>query len=186
VIVPSATVGLSLQPVAWDLDQYRRDAERFLEEIDREYYLQGAGHKPDLEIEPIYERYESLFEREAVDRVGEARSSADDEHGARLRYLHQFALDGHLGSITRELETRVAELEATLEVEVAGETIPYRMTPVVQANEKDAGRRAEIEAARNTVLAERVNPLHLEQLERAHSACVELGWPSYLDAFSDV
>ena len=175
-----------MQPLAWDLDQYRRDAERFLEEIDREYYLQGAGHKPDLAIEPIYERYEALFERETVDRVGEARRAESGEDESRLRYLHQFALDGYLGSITRDLETRVAELEASLEVEVGGETIAYRMAPVVQANEEDADRRAEIEAARNEVLVERLNPLHLEELERAHGACVELGWPSYLDAYSDV
>ena len=175
-----------MQPLAWDLDQYRRDAERFLEEIDREYYLQGAGHKPDLAIEPIYERYEALFERETVDRVGEARRAESGEEETRLRYLHQFALDGYLGSITRDLETRVAELEASLEVEVGGETIAYRMAPVVQANEEDADRRAEIEAARNAVLVERLNPLHLEELERAHGACVELGWPSYLDAYSDV
>jgi hypothetical protein len=172
--------------LAWDLDQYRRDAERFLEEIDREYYLQGAGHKPDLAIEPIYERYESLFEREAVGRVGEARRAAADEEETRLRYLHQFALDGYLGSITRQLQTRVAELEATLEVEVGGETIPYRMAPVIQANEEDADRRAEIEAARNAVLVEELNPLHLEELESAHAACIELGWPSFLDAYSDV
>ncbi len=39
---------------------------------------------------------------------------------------------------------------------------------------------------RNAVLAERLNPLHLEGLERSHAACTELGWPSYLDAYSDV
>jgi hypothetical protein len=172
--------------VAWDLDRYRSDAERFLEEIDREYYLQGAGHKPDLAIEPIYERYESLFEPEAVDRVGEARGKAKGEAATRLRYLHQFALDGYLGSITREIETRVAELEASLEVEVAGETIGYRMAPVVQANEENADRRSEIEAARNAVLVDRLNPLHLEELESVHAACEELGWPSYLDAYTDV
>ena len=44
----------------------------------------------------------------------------------RLRYLHQFAVDGHLGAITRELEARLAELEATLEVSVGGEAMPYR------------------------------------------------------------
>ena len=32
---------------------------------------------------------------------------------------------------------------------MGGELIPYRMAPVVQANEPDSGRRAEIEAARN-------------------------------------
>jgi hypothetical protein len=185
VIVPSGIVGLSLQPVAWDLDRYRRDAERFLEEIDREYYLHLAGHKPDLAIEPIYERHEALFEREAVERIGEARRAAGEDE-TRLRYLHQFALDGHLGSITRELQTRLAELEASLEVKVGGETIPYRMAPVIQANEADADRRAEIEAARIAVLAEQLNPLHLEELESAHAACEELGWPSYLDAYSDV
>ena len=175
-----------MQPLSWDLDQYRRDAETFLEEIVREYYLQGAGHKRNLEIEPIYERYEPLFLREAVDRIAEARGASSGPDAMRLRYLHQFALDGYLGSITRDLETRIAELEASLEVDVGGETIPYRMAPVVQANTDDADRRAEIEAARNAVLAERLNPLHLEGLERAHTACVELGWPSYLDAYSDV
>jgi hypothetical protein len=172
--------------LAWDLDAYRRDAEVFLEEIDREYYLQGAGHKPDLEIEPIYERHEALFTGEAVARVGEQRAAAREEEEVRLRYLHQFALDGNLGAVTRDLEARMAELEAALEVEVGDETIAYRMAPVVQANEPDADRRAEIEAARNAVLAESLNPLHLEALERAHAACGELGWPSYIDAYSDV
>ncbi len=172
--------------MAWDLDEYRRDAEVFLEEIDREYYLHLAGHKPDLEIEPIYERHEALFERAAVERVAEARREAEGEEEDRLRYLHQFALDGHLGAITRSLETRLAELEASLEIEVGGETLSYRMAPVVQANEPDSERRAAIEAARNAVLAERLNPLHLEALESVHTACTELGWPSYLDAYSDV
>jgi hypothetical protein len=172
--------------LTWDLDEYRRDAERFLEEVDREYYLHLSGHKPDLAIEPIYERHERLFDCDAVNRVGEARGAAHGEKETRLRYLHQFALDGHLGSLTREIETRTAELEASLEVEVGGDTVAYRMAPVVQANEPDADRRARIEAARNAVLTDRLNPLHLEGLETIHAACAELGWPSYLDAYSDL
>jgi hypothetical protein len=92
-----------LQPLPWDLDEYRRGAERFLEEIDREYYLHLAGHKPELELEAIYERHEGLFGRDAVDRIGETRRGADGEEQTRLRYLHQFALDGYLGAQTREL-----------------------------------------------------------------------------------
>ena len=172
--------------MAWDLDQYRVDAESFLEELSREYYLQGAGHKPDLELEPIYQRHEHLFEAEAVERIGEARGAARGEEEVRLRYLHQFALDGHLGAATRRLESRMAELEASLELEVDGEPVSYRMAPVLQANEEDAGRRAEFEAARIAILAEQLNPLHVEALEISHRACAELGWPSYLDAYSDV
>ncbi len=172
--------------MGWDLDGYRREAEAFLEEIDREYYLHLAGHKQDLAVEEIYERHRSLFGRDAVERIGVARRAAEGRERDRLRYLHQFALDGHLGAATRELEARLAELEATLEVPVDGGPVPYRTAVVVQANEPDSGRRAEIEAARNAVLAERLNPLHHEALEVAHAACGELGWPSYLDAYSDL
>jgi hypothetical protein len=172
--------------LAWDLDEYQRDAERFCEELDREYYLHLAGHKAELEVEAIYERHEGLFAQEAVERIGEARRAATGEEGRRLRYLHQFALSGHLGARTRSLEARLAELEATLELEVEAETMPYRMAPVIQANEPDAERRAEIEAARNATIAERLNPLHREGLETVHAACLELGWPSYLDAYEDV
>jgi hypothetical protein len=172
--------------LAWDLDEYRRDAERFCEQIDRDYYLHLAGHKPDLEVEAIYARHEPLFTREAVERIGEARRAATRDEERRLRYLHQFALDGHLGALTRSFAARLAELEATLELEVEAETMPYRMAPVLQANEPEAERRAEIEAARNAVLDQRLSPLHREALEISHAACVELGWPSYLDAYSDV
>src|SRR5258707_4180301 len=93
VVVGSATLGLSSQAVAWDLDEYRRDAEAFLEDLDREYYLHLAGHKPDLAVERIYERHRRLFERDAVERVGERRRAASGQDERRLRYLHKFALD---------------------------------------------------------------------------------------------
>jgi hypothetical protein len=172
--------------VALDLDSYRERAERFLEELDREYYLHLAGHKSELEVEAIYERYAPLFEREAVERIGEARRASEGELGRRLRYLHQFALEGHLGAATRAEEARLAELEATLEIEVDGESMPYRAAAIAQANSDDAERRAAIEAARNATLAERLTPIHREMLERWHQICAELGWSSYLDAFAEL
>lgn len=172
--------------MAWDPDDYRQEAEQFLEELDREYYLHLAGHKPDLALEPIYDRHARLFEAESVERVAAARRAASGEEERRLRYLHQFAVDGHLGAATRAQEARLAELEATLEVEVGAESMPYRVAAVAQANEPEGGRRGEIESARNRVLAERLNPLHREALDAAHAACRELGWPSYLDAYSDL
>ena len=45
-----------------------------------------------------------------------------------------------------------------------------------QANEPDAGRRAEIERARLDVLERELNPLHRQALERAHELARELGW----------
>ena len=45
------------------LDDYRDDAERFSEEIDREYYLHYSGRQESFEIEEIYERHAELFSR---------------------------------------------------------------------------------------------------------------------------
>ena len=69
---------------------------------------------------------------------------------------------------------------------MGGEKISYRSSPVLQANEEDPEGRAELEAARVAALDEHLNPLHQEALEISHRACMELGWPSYLDAYSDV
>jgi hypothetical protein len=175
-----------LGKVTLDLDAYRERAEGFVEALDREYYLHLAGHKSELEVEKIYERDAALFERQAVEGIGELQRASGGEQGRRLRYLHQFALDGHLGAATRAEEARLAELEATLEVELDGQAIPYRAAAIAQANSDDPERRTAIEAARNRVLAEHLNPLHRQMLERWHRICAELGWPSYLDAFAEV
>ena len=60
------------------------------------------------------------------------------------------------------------------------------MAPVEQANEPEAGRRAEIEAARMKLLEEEINPLHLAVLERSHELVAELGWPSYAAAHAEL
>jgi hypothetical protein len=170
-----------------DLDSYREAAESFISEIDREYYLQGAGHKEGLELEPIYARHRWLFEPKSVAALHDlAGAAGPGDERRRLRYLLGFALDGCLGEATKREAEEVATLEATLEVETASGTTPYRQVAVEQANEPDAGRRAELEEARDAVLAERLNPLHLSALERSHQLCRELGWDGYAAAYADV
>jgi hypothetical protein len=173
--------------MALDLDRYREAAQRFVSELDREYYLQGAGLKEELEIEQIYDRAAWLFDPGTVAALNEAHAAATGPEAARrLRYLLAFALDGCLGRATRFEAQEAAKLEATLEVEANGRAIPYRQVPVEQANEPDGEVRAELERARDELLAERLNPLHVVALERSHDLCRELGWSGYADAFASV
>jgi hypothetical protein len=171
-----------------DLDTYRQGAETFLADIDLEYYRHLAGHKAELEIEPIYESHAGLFDRSMVAAIREAAAGAapDTDEARRLRYLLAFALDGLLGRETRAEAEEGARLEATLEVETETGSIPYRQVPVEQANEPDPGRRAELERARDDLLAEHLNPLHHSALERSHAICAELGWGSYAEAYTGV
>src|SRR4051794_33879773 len=46
-----------------DLDHYRAQADRFMEELMREHYLHYSGQKEQFEIEAIYERHSDLYTR---------------------------------------------------------------------------------------------------------------------------
>ena len=166
------------------LDDYRDSAQRFSEQIDGEYYLHLSGRKRAFEIEPIYEHHAELFSRSAVDGLRDSLERATADRASGIRHLLGFAFEGHLGQATKREATELAELESSLEVTVDSSTIPYRGVMVAVANEPDAARRAAIEAARDELLVERLNPIHLESLQRAHELSRELGWASYRDAWA--
>jgi hypothetical protein len=173
--------------LTFDLDDYRRRAERFSEELSREYYLHLAGHKPELEIEPIYDRYAGLFASDEVERLrGLAGAARGDDERRRLGYLLQFAFDGLLGHETRAESAELAGLEASLEVDPGDGAVPYRAVPIEQANEPEPNRREALEEVRDAVLEERLNPLHRAALERAHELCRALGWSSYAAAYAEL
>jgi hypothetical protein len=173
-------------PLALDLESYARDCERFVSEMDREYYLHFAGHKEEFEIEQIYEQHADLFERDVVASLRERLSSGPQDETRRVRYLLELAVGGLLGRETKREEAELAEREAGLELEVNGHRLPYRQSAVAQANEADPERRAAIEEARLEALDRELNPLHLRALERAGELARELGWSSYREMYGDL
>ncbi len=173
--------------LGFEIDSYARRAEDFLADLDREYYLHFSGQKDRFEVERVYDAYPELFSRQSVEALRGAEAPGGSGDGARrLAYLLHFAVDGYLGQATKAETAEIAQREARLEVEVGGEGLPYRSAPIAQANEEDRERRASLEAARNAVLAEQLNPLHLEAFERSRELVRELGWPSYRDAYAEL
>src|SRR5829696_2518113 len=112
-----------------ELDAYREQADRFIAELDEEFYLHYAGLKDTFDLAPIYERHANLTELDQVKSIGLAVNG-----GARVQELWRFACEGYFGELTREHAERLAELESDLEVEVEGDTIPYRMVRPALAN----------------------------------------------------
>ena len=47
-------------PTSREVDAFRERADRFIADLDEEYYLHFAGLKDTLDVEEIYERYEEL------------------------------------------------------------------------------------------------------------------------------
>src|SRR5579871_3314931 len=120
-----------------ELDAFRYDADRFIAELDEEYYQHLAGHKETLDLESIYEAHESLTRLDTALRMETAPTE-----------LRRFACEGYLGGLTREHAEQLATVEAELEATVDGETIPYRMLRVALSNEPDRARRERLESAR--------------------------------------
>lgn len=151
-----------------DVNSYREQAEEFLTELDREYYLHFSGQQDEFAIEEIFERHPGLFSPEAVAELRENGS----------RELARFAAEGYVEQAVKEQSAELARLEASLEVELDGEKLPFRQAAVVQANEADPDRRRALDAARNQVVAEHLNPLLLETFESSRAIVRQLGWPS--------
>jgi hypothetical protein len=166
-----------------DLQGYRESAEEFIAELNTEFYRHYAGLTDDFEIEAIYVKHEQLFTRPAVEDLREqaAAPAPGTDERRRRRMLLDFAIEGHLGQATKSLDAELARREAELSLELDGERIGYRESPVMQANEPDPARRAAIEEARLALTEEELNPLHREIIGCQHELAQELGYPSYRD-----
>jgi hypothetical protein len=159
-----------------ELDAYRDETDRFIAEIDEEYYLHFAGLKDTLDLEPIYERHAELTSLEKANAVGAA---VDGDR--RIRELWRFACAGYMGNLTREHAERVAALEAELTATVDGEEIAYRMLRPTMANEEHRDKRRRLEQARNELTEEHLVPVHVDAFDVEHRAIGELGAPSYVE-----
>ncbi|HXV02688.1 MAG TPA: hypothetical protein VFP24_03875 [Gaiellaceae bacterium] len=168
----------SAPPSARDLDTYRDRIDRFVAELDEEYYLHYAGHKDTLDLKPLYDRYPELSELGQAQALGQA---AQGDGG--IVELWRFASENYLGELTREHSEKVAALEAELEASVDGETIGYRMIRPTMANSEDRARRQRLEDARNRLTEEHINPILQDGVSTVHTAVPKLGSETYLELY---
>jgi len=159
-------------PSTREIDAFRDRSDRFIADLDEEYYLHFAGLKDTLDVEQVYERYEDLTRLESAQRLQGAPSE-----------LWRFACEGFLGNLTREHQARAAQVEASLEATVDGETVPYRMLRVVMSNEHDRDRRRRLEEARLRLLDEHLNPVYLDAFEIDRDAVLRLDAPNYYELY---
>src|SRR4051794_31286504 len=180
----SSRTALSYEPVppapptARELDAYRAGADRFIAELDEEYYLHFAGLKDTLQLEAIYAKHADLTALEKAQSLGEGASQSSGN-----RELWRFACEGYLGALTREYEEKTAATEASLQATVDGDTLPFRMLRVAMANEPDRDRRQRFDAVRTRLTDEHLNPIHLEAQQVVQGAIPQLGSPTYRDLY---
>jgi len=157
---------------AREIDGIRERGDAFNRDMLQEYYDHFAGFKETLDIEPIYEEYADLTQLETAQRLEQAPTE-----------LWRFACEGFLGNLTRSHQARAAEVEATIEAKVDGETFPYRMLRVAMSNEPDRGKRRRLDEERIRLLDEHLNPLYLDALRIDRDAVRDLNAPNYYELY---
>jgi hypothetical protein len=162
-----------------DLDAYREGADRFVAELNEEFYLHYAGLKDELELERIYERHGDLTTLEACN--GLAVVATDGPRS--LAWLWRFACEGYIGELTRKEAEQIARLEASLTASVDGDEIPFRMLRPARANEPDRGRRERLELARNALAEEHLQAHYVTDAEARRDAARQLGARTYVDLY---
>jgi hypothetical protein len=172
--------------MGFDLESYSRRAETFVSELDREYHLHFSCQQAEYRVQEIYGRHEDLFGTESIDPLRDAARHDDGDLGRRALLLLELAVGGHLGLACAAEAEEVARLEAEMELRIDGEAIPYRRVAAEQANEPDRERREALQDGRLELLRERINPLHVQALEKSHSLIDDLGWNSYAEACAEL
>jgi len=171
-------------PVMIDLERIRSDLEEFTTEIDREYYLNGAGLKDKLESSRIYRKFSHLFNRDTIDQVYEYGKTVKGEDERRLRYLRAFLVSDYMENRVKELSDKFLTEESGAIVDVEGETMSFRQSAIAMANESDGARRSVIFDARNKVI-EGLNPILEERVQTLHGTARELGYANYAALYED-
>jgi hypothetical protein len=165
-------------PTERELEDYRHRVDRFIADLDQEYYDHFAGLKTDFDLESIYQRYEDITTLEQAQRVGQAVDGS-----FRSTELWRFACEGYLGALTRRYEQDAAVTEAKLTATVDGDEIPFRSLRPEMANSADRSRRERLERVRNGLTQEHLNPILLASHQTTHAAARDLGAKNYRDLY---
>jgi hypothetical protein len=159
-----------------ELEAIRGKADRFLAELLDEWYMHYAGHKDTLEIAGIYDRYPELTSLENANALG---ASVNGDRNARE--LWHFGCSEYLGNLTKTHAEQIAALEAKLETTVDGDTVGFRMLRPAMANEPDRDKRRALEAARNELTEEHLNPVYRDGMGVTLQAYRDLGAPDAVE-----
>jgi hypothetical protein len=162
------------------LDAYREEADRFIAALDQEYYLHFAGLKEEFELAPIYERYADLATLDACRQLGDAAELG----GRGPTELWRFACEGYMGALSRAEAEEVARLEASLNVDIDGEQIGFRLLRPAIANEPDRARRERLDRARVELTDRELNPHYVRIAETRREAARALGAETYRDLYA--
>jgi oligoendopeptidase F len=167
-----------------EFKKLRRDTERFVRALEKEYYSNWAGLKEKMNTDAIFSKYSSLFEPDVLSRIKVSKSHSSREDRRKLRYLECALTSGYLERNVRVLTDKRNTLESKLKIKVGGDVVPFRMAAVKTVNEDDRTLRGDIQEARDAAIENDLNPILDDRMSKLHELARSLGYRNYSHLFS--
>ncbi|MFQ5455795.1 MAG: hypothetical protein ACE5EA_06275 [Nitrospirota bacterium] len=166
------------------INEIRKRADSFLEEIYRELYLTESGQKDNPALSIIYERYDDIADKKIIEVIKEEGISGGIEEKGRLKYLLEFIVDNYIGNRKREYEEKILTLQAKAEIKLPEGKMPFRQSEIELIGERDRDRRETIEKAREKVIRG-FNPLYEELFNISYNTVDELNYNGYIEMYQE-
>ncbi len=167
-----------------NIKKYETDAEAFLSEVEKEYYLHFSGQKDSLSLSGIFDRYKYLFDRNNILYFKDLAGKNSGEGRKKFSYLLKFCTECYLEREVKDLVDGMAAEEAEARVNIEGKIVPFRYSEVLLANEEDKTKRDIIEEKRNKIIDKHFNKNLYTYWDTLHGQAKDLGFSSYSDLFS--
>lgn len=167
-------------------NKIRLDVENFSTEYQREWFLNWAGLKEEMNLSAIYEKYGRLFTKPIILEVKEKRKRAKGEEERKLRYLQEFFVGGYLDMVVKELSDKAETMQSKEKIKVDSEEIPFRLAAIKISNETNRTKRDKIFQTRNKTIEKTINPVVKERMRKLHDTAIELGYKNYMALFESV
>ena len=130
----------------------------------------------------LYDEYGAIFSRRAIDVVNHALATETDPVRRKaLSFLKLYQQTEYVGRETALLEDIYSDLEANLQVNVDGKSVPYRQLFGILSDETDKARRETLASEEYRAYATLNNVVLGRILDRGHGLATELGYDSYAD-----
>ena len=160
------------------IERLRREGERFMEELSREYYEAHSGLKASAELQPIYAKHKQILGPDALAATREAfvgsKEGSEERRSARL--LLDWQVESQSSRELAPLDEREIEWEGSAVVRVAdGREIPYQRASIEIANATDRAERAAIEKARAALVKKELAPMRRDRMQRERDITESLG-----------
>jgi hypothetical protein len=160
------------------IERLRRDGERFMEELSREFYDAHSGLKSTADLQPVYERHRAILGPEALAVAREffdgSIEGSEEHRSARL--LLDWQVESQSSRELAALDEREIRWEGDAVVATTdGRRVPYQRVAIEQGNSTDRNARLSLEVARASLVQRELAPIRRERFQREREITESLG-----------